>query len=216
MEEYNFREVNFAHITGKIGQPFTFSHSQEEKRFYKSVIDVPRYSGVEDHIPIIADSDKLPANQNLEGQFIELRGRFCSFAKYTEDRKKTVERYIFVQELKIDNNEENMESLIGTNEIFLDGKLRFDPIYRRTPKGRIIAEFTLLSKRRNHPDRIPCVAWGENAMTLSQLSAKTRIQICGRLQSREYQKTIEDETITKIFHEVSVSDYTVVNSAEEA
>jgi len=58
----------------------------------------------------------------------------------------------------------------------------------------------------NKSDYIPCIAWGRNARFASNLKVGQNVKIWGRIQSREYQKRIDEDTsITKIAYEVSVS-----------
>lgn len=55
-------------------------------------------------------------------------------------------------------------------------------------------------------DYIPCIAWGRNARFASGFSVGTRIQIWGRVQSREYTKKLsETECEKRTAYEVSVS-----------
>jgi single-stranded DNA-binding protein len=58
----------------------------------------------------------------------------------------------------------------------------------------------------NKSDYIPCIAWGRNARYSEKLHVGDHIKIWGRVQSREYQKKVQEEqVITKIAYEVSVS-----------
>ena len=66
----------------------------------------------------------------------------------------------------------------------------------------------LLAVNRSYgkSDYIPCITWGRNARFASGLEVGSRVKICGRIQSREYQKCISDtETETRVAYEVSVS-----------
>lgn len=53
-------------------------------------------------------------------------------------------------------------------------------------------------------DYIPCICWGRNARYAGNLTVGSRIQLRGRIQSREYQKRIgEGKVVDKIAYEVS-------------
>ena len=53
-------------------------------------------------------------------------------------------------------------------------------------------------------DYIPCIAWGRNAQFASRFHVGDRVRVTGRLQSREYQKLLENgEYITRNAFEVS-------------
>ena len=94
-----------------------------------------------------------------------------------------------------------------TNQIFLDGYICKEPIYRKTPLGREIAD-VLLAVNRSYgkSDYIPCICWGRNARFAAGFEVGSHIQMYGRIQSREYVKKIsETETERRVAYEVSVS-----------
>ena len=89
----------------------------------------------------------------------------------------------------------------------LDGFICKAPIYRKTPLGREIADLLIAVNRPyGKSDYIPCIAWGRNARFASTFEVGGKIQVWGRVQSREYVKKISEEEIEKhIAYEVSVS-----------
>lgn len=93
------------------------------------------------------------------------------------------------------------------NQIYLDGFICKEPVYRTTPFGREISDILLAVNRAyNKSDYIPTIAWGRNSRFCKTLKVGDNIKVWGRLQSREYQKKISDtETIKKIAYEVSIS-----------
>lgn len=125
---------------------------------------------------------------------------------------------VFAREFEeIEYEHEEPESGNDENFIFLDGYICKLPTYRETPLGREIADILLAVNRPyGKSDYIPCIAWGRNARFVSSLEVGTRLQIEGRIQSREYQKQIYDEEYeTRTAYEVSVSKLTVVEEMEE-
>ena len=55
-------------------------------------------------------------------------------------------------------------------------------------------------------DYIPCISWGRNARYAGNFKVGERVQVWGRIQSREYMKRLDEENIEKrIAYEVSVS-----------
>ena len=53
-------------------------------------------------------------------------------------------------------------------------------------------------------DYIPCIAWGRNAQFAARFHVGDRLRVTGRLQSREYQKLLENgEYIVRNAFEVS-------------
>jgi single-stranded DNA-binding protein len=54
-------------------------------------------------------------------------------------------------------------------------------------------------------DYLPCIAWGRNAQYAARFRVGDRVRIGGRLQSREYQKLLENgEYMSRNAFEVSV------------
>ena len=94
-----------------------------------------------------------------------------------------------------------------TNQIFLDGYICKEPIYRMTPLGREIADILLAVNRAyGKSDYIPCICWGRDAWFAERFVAGDYVRIEGRIQSRTYKKRISDETEEeRIAYEVSVS-----------
>ena len=94
-----------------------------------------------------------------------------------------------------------------TNQILLDGYICKQPVYRKTPLGREIADLLLAVNRPyGKSDYIPCICWGRNARFASAFEVGEHVQVVGRIQSREYTKKItETETQKRVAYEVSVS-----------
>ena len=63
-----------------------------------------------------------------------------------------------------------------------------------------------INRPYNKSDYIPSIVWGRNAKFAKSLKVGDRIQMWGRVQSREYEKKHEDgESIKKVAYEVSIS-----------
>ena len=64
-------------------------------------------------------------------------------------------------------------------------------------------------------DYIPCIAWGRNAQYASRFQVGDRIRLTGRLQSREYQKLMENgEYMTRNAYEVSAFTLEAANDMD--
>ena len=103
--------------------------------------------------------------------------------------------------------EELQDKLRKPNDIYLDGFICKKPIYRTTPFGREITDILLAVNRPyNKSDYIPCIAWGRNARYCENLLVGDHLKIWGRVQSREYQKKLNNGKVeTKTAFEVSIS-----------
>ena len=88
-----------------------------------------------------------------------------------------------------------------------DGYVCKKPVYRKTPLGREIADVLLAVNRPyGKSDYIPCICWGRNARYAGNLSVGSRIQLWGRIQSREYQKRVgENNVVSRVAYEISVN-----------
>lgn len=104
-----------------------------------------------------------------------------------------------------------------TNEVVLIGYICKKPVYRQTPFGREIADLLLAVNRAyNKSDYIPSIAWGRNARFCQNLEVGTEVKIVGRVQSRNYEKKLEDgSVIRKVAYEVSIGSLEVVKEAEK-
>ena len=109
---------------------------------------------------------------------------------------------VFVREIERVVNDYDEE-----NEIEIDGFVCKDPVYRKTPLGREIAD-VLIAVNRSYgkSDYIPCICWGRNAVYASGLPVGAHLKLMGRIQSRNYTKRYPDGTEeTRTAYEVSVS-----------
>ena len=78
---------------------------------------------------------------------------------------------------------------------------------RTTPFGREITDLLIAVNRSYHKsDYIPCITWGRNARYAQHLNTGDNISIWGRIQSRTYQKRLENgEILTRVAYEMSIS-----------
>lgn len=196
-------ENNQVSMMGEIVSGFRFSHEVFGEGFYMVEIAVNRLSNYADYIPLMISERLINTEEDYTGQYIHVVGQFRSYNRH-EEKKNRLVLSVFVRELEfLDEIDENEK----TNQIFLDGYICKEPIYRKTPLGREIAD-VLLAVNRSYgkSDYIPCICWGRNARFASGFEVGSHIQILGRIQSREYVKRIsEEETERRIAYEVSVS-----------
>ena len=196
-------ENNQVTIMGKIASEFFYSHEIYGEGFYMVDVEVERLSDSTDLIPVMVSERLLDVNQDYTGQLISVSGQFRSYNRHEEKKNKLV-LSVFAREIEfIDQVDENTKS----NQIFLDGFICKEPIYRKTPLGREIADLLLAVNRPyGKSDYIPCICWGRNARFASTFQVGDRCIVWGRIQSREYLKKISEEELEKrVAYEVSVS-----------
>lgn len=203
----NYEKNNNVHVMGVVESKPEFSHALLGEGFYDLRLQVPRLSNENDILPITI-SERLIENIKI-GDKLSIFGQFRSYNKMDGGRNKLM-LTVFAKEItSIDENE-------NPNIIFLTGFICKEPIYRTTPFGREICDVLIAVNRAyNKSDYIPCIAWGRNARFVRDLAVGDKVELSGRIQSREYQKKI-DETIseTRTAYEVSISAITLVNEIE--
>ena len=196
-------ENNQVVIMGEIVSSFVFGHEIFGEGFYMVDVRVPRLSDSSDIIPLMVSERLIDVEEDYCGQNIMVQGQFRSYNRHEERRNRLV-LSVFAREIEfVDETPESAQ----TNQIFLDGYICKEPIYRKTPLGREIADLLIAVNRPyGKSDYIPCICWGRNARFASSFTVGTRCEIWGRIQSREYIKKLSEEDAEKrVAYEVSVS-----------
>ena len=196
-------ENNKVSVIGEVVSEFTFSHEVFGEGFYIADLAVSRLSDQVDVIPLMISERLLDVSKDYRGMTMEAIGQFRSYNRH-EGAKNRLVLSVFVREIHF---LEEFTDYTKTNQIFLEGYICKEPIYRKTPLGREIADLLVAVNRPySKSDYIPCIAWGRNARYVSTFEVGTRLRVWGRVQSREYMKKIsETESEKRIAYEVSVS-----------
>lgn len=196
-------ENNQVTVMGEIVTPFSFSHEVFGEGFYMVEVDVKRLSNSKDRIPLMISERLIDVTKDYTGEFIMVNGQFRSYNRHEEMKNRLI-LSVFVREITF--VEEELDGA-KTNQIFLDGYICKQPVYRKTPLGREIADLLLAVNRPyGKSDYIPCICWGRNARFAGSLEIGSRIELVGRIQSREYQKRISEfEVVKRTAYEVSVN-----------
>ena len=181
-------ENNQAAVMGKIISGFTFSHEIFGEGFYMMDVEVARLSESYDIIPVMVSERLIDVDANYEGEYVSIYGQFRSYNRHEERRNKLI-------------------LSVFAREIYLDGYICKEPVYRKTPLGREIADVLLAVNRPyGKSDYIPCICWGRNARYAGSFEVGAHCAVWGRIQSREYMKKLsEDQLEKRIAYEVSVS-----------
>jgi len=198
---------NRVYLCGRIKSVPQFSHEVYGEGFYDVDLEVERLSDQVDIIPITI-SERIISNCKLDiGNIIALYGQFRSYNKLVEGKSKLM-LTVFVRELV-----EPVEEL-NSNIIELMGYLCKPPIYRTTPFKREICDCLIAVNRAyNKSDYLPCIMWGRNARFVSGLNVGDKLYLTGRIQSRVYQKKLENDlTEDRVAYEVSISKLSCENN----
>ena len=192
---------NKIYLEGTVVSELSFSHEMYGEGFYNFELEVMRLSDTKDNLNITV-SERIITDMELSiGKDIIVEGQLRSYNKFMDGANKLI-LTVFAR-----NIEPCLERSKNPNEIFLDGFICKEPVYRTTPFGREIADVLLAVNRAyNKSDYIPTIAWGRNSRFCQNLGVGDNIRVWGRLQSREYQKKVSDtEVIKKVAYEVSIS-----------
>lgn len=204
-------ENNNVSVVGTVKSLPEFSHEMYGEGFYNLYLEVPRLSDINDILPITV-SERLFAGIKVEvGNKLCVEGQLRSYNKYYEGSNKLI-LTIFARDLKFADEETK-----NPNQIFLDGFICKKPVYRTTPFGREITDMLIAVNRPyNKSDYIPSIAWGRNARYSENLKVGDRIKVWGRIQSREYQKKLDEEqVVSRTAYEVSISKMELFDKENE-
>lgn len=206
-------ENNQVTVMGEIVSEFTYSHEIFGEGFYMVDVRVKRLSDSFDTIPVMVSERLLDVSASYIGMLICVNGQFRSYNRH-EERKNRLVLSVFAREIEfVDQVEENAK----TNQIYLDGYICKEPIYRKTPLGREIADLLLAVNRPyGKSDYIPCICWGRNARFANNFRVGERCSVWGRIQSREYMKKLDEEHVERrVAFEVSVSKLELMEDTEQ-
>ncbi|MDE6052870.1 MAG: single-stranded DNA-binding protein [Lachnospiraceae bacterium] len=139
----NVIENNQVTVVGKIVGSFAFSHEVFGEGFYMVNLEVQRLSDSTDVIPVMVSERIINVKEDMDGKFISVTGQFRSYNKH-DDNKNRLILSVFAREVEfVDEINDGMK----TNGIFLDGYVCKEPVYRKTPLGREIADLLVAVNR---------------------------------------------------------------------
>ncbi|MBQ6907323.1 MAG: single-stranded DNA-binding protein [Clostridia bacterium] len=201
----NILTNNYAALVGELYSDFSYSHESYGECFYSFCVKIPRLSNCADIITVTASERILFDDEYSVGDKIKITGQFRSYNNYSDVGNRLI-LTLFAKTI------EKADGLKYLNEVELNGFLCKQPVYRTTPFGREITDMLLaVNRTHNKSDYIPCIAWGRNAKFAQKLNIGDNIIVTGRMQSREYQKKVNEEIITKTAYEISVSKIEIVS-----
>ena len=184
------------------------SHDIDKISFSKAKLITKRTNGQEDVINL---KFKSFSNKYKDNDEVELLGNIRSYSRKTEDNKNKVTIYVFTY---FDSPEDEIE---GNNIVSIDGRICKLNDLRHNRSGKDNIHFIIAnnlvssdnSRRLN--SYIPCIAWGQAAKAIAELSVSTRIKITGELHSREHKKVHPDgEVEFRVAHELLVLGFEVL------
>lgn len=199
---------NMAKITGTVITEPQYDHETAGALFYRTILATNRKSGYADEIPVIFRKGMVDENKIYYGANISVEGSFRSVNMPVGEKRKLI-LFLFAEQISDAAQEDD-------NYIFLHGFICRQPVYRETPSGRQITDLLVAVNRPGgKSDYIPCICWAGNARYAKNLAVGSRIELTGRIQSREYVKKLDEEQQeTRVAYEVSASRIYMIEEGE--
>lgn len=180
------KKSNQVRVAGKVAGNFVLHHELYGEGFYTGMLQVARTSGTYDMIPIMVSDRLIKVTADWNGCYLAVTGQFRS---HNKDGRCLLSVHAMEVEVLDGPEKPNRDN----NIIILDGFLCKVPKFRETPLGREITDLHIAVNREyGKSDYIPCICWGRNARYAARFEVGAHCTIRGRIQSREYEKKLED------------------------
>lgn len=195
-------------LAGTVTDEPIFSHEVYGEKFYIFYLSSSRSSGTNDILPCIIS--EILMNGVRSGSQIMIEGNIRT-RNVQVNEKRNLEITVFVKDVLPYEKDENY--------VELEGFLCKSPNYRETPSGRKITDLLIATNRQftRKSDYIPVIVWRRQAIWSSFLQTGMKLEISGRLQSREYTKRLVDGTAeVRTAYELSSSRVDIVEESGES
>ena len=180
-----------------VGKP-ELSHVARDGEYWKFPLAVSRLSGAQDVINVVMSRALMEQVELEDLPRIRVRGEVRSFNNRSGVGPKLVIT-VLAREITFTDGD-------YVNCVHLTGNLCKEPNLRRTPMGREICDLMLaVNRREGRSDYLPCIAWGAMAREAGDWQVGDRVELTGRLQSRDYIKLVDGEPVEKTAFEISAS-----------
>ena len=190
---------NTISVVGVLDGNPALDHICMDTSLFTASLKVGRLSGAVDMIPLMIPDNLVFLLPRDPEKPVMVSGQIRTYNKIVDGTGRLLV-YLFVQ-----NISEAEDSDRCHNHVAVIGSICRPPVFRSTPFGREISDVMLAVNRAyGKSDYVPCIAWGNNARYAATMSVGDRIRVTGRLQSREYEKLLEDgSTMIRTAYEVS-------------
>jgi single-stranded DNA-binding protein len=173
-----------------------FSHENHGKTFDRFQLEIQRLSGTRDQVDVLTQRENLEIMQPEIGDLLHIEGQLRSYNNRSGQGRRLVISVYGQQVQQVQGQPEN--------QVWLQGRVCREPVYRRTPLGREICDVMLAVERRyGRKDYIPCILWGSLARMAAECPKGSFLWLQGRLQSRTYVKQLEFGSEERTAFEVS-------------
>lgn len=192
-----YTDTNEATLIGRpVGDIVDRFTTPDGKKFICTQMVTRRHSGIEDRTILTIPADKIHL-LNEERLFVQGQYRTYNIDGHLVQR-------LFVKRQSPTTMADDINEFKFTGTISKLGQVR------ETPRGKIIVDAIVAINCDRKTSYIPCVIWGTLARYIADSPVGTRISCTSRLQSREYEKIIDDDKLTKTAYEVSILDLDII------
>ncbi len=189
---------NYARLCGVMTAPPAYSHSSRGLDFYHFPLTVERLSGNTDTLNILVRKEQLDTFETEEHGKLCITGEIRSFNSRRGSGARLVIT-VLARELVFCDEDDS-------NQVLLRGTLCKPPNLRSTPLGREICDLMLAVNRHyGRSDYLPCICWGLAAREAAGWEVGMKLQLEGRLQSRDYIKLTETGPVQRTAYEISAA-----------
>ena len=197
--------LNQITLIGAVVSHLEYSHECYGEKFYTAYVKSNRISEISDTLEVSIPSHALLAEIN-EGDTVKIQGRVSSKNAITSGKNK-LSVFVFANEISVVD-----ELTTHENTVNMEGFICRPAVLRETPLGREIVDLLLATNSKfRKSSYIPSIAWGRSAKYIANTcEVGTKLNVQGRLQSREYIK----EGIIMTAYELSVAKFEVVVESE--
>lgn len=178
---------------------------------YLGKIETPRPRGTLDEV-IVAFTDAVISKEEGEiaiGSKVIISGKVQTLKNFESDK---VLVFILADFLAMVKNP------MMQDDVALRGVIAHEPVYRTTPRGKRIADISVIVKNELTGNKcfIPCICWQEQADEVAGWQQGDTVELLGRYQSRQYEKIIDTDSGSRerrTAYEISVQ---LINRKEQA
>lgn len=170
-------------LRGVMETELMFTHRVFGEKFYEGKMSISRLSGSQDIIPLTVSENLIDTNRRYLGRKVEVTGQLRS-SNYIENGHRRLLLTVHAKKFA-----EKPDDWPMKDEIYLEGFLCRNAVYRTTPLKKEISDILMaVSRPYRRTDYIPCVLWGRVAREGKNLKTGAHVAIWGRFQSRDYVK----------------------------
>lgn len=205
-------DTNKVVLIGEVVKEPEFSHRIYGEGFYIILLGTLRRSGYEDRIRLVVSEYLLRGRSPRTGDVLEINGQIRTYNREIIGKNKLeivvlAKTMEYIKMVSVKKGEISYE-----NSVLLEGYICKSPLRRTSPLGREICDLMVaINRPYNKSDYVPTIAWGRNAMFCEMLKIGDKVAVEGRLQSREYKKSNENnEVVTKTAYEVSATKIALI------